>query len=119
MWRTSCPIIASGWPSSGGIPYLPRRPRREAPADARRALRRLADGDLGRVHAPELAGLGQRASRNLERLTGAVASGALVVAGAMLVMVDGWHRVAGDLLLAVGVLGTVATALGALRRPRA
>lgn len=92
---------------------------REAPADARRALRRLADGDLGRVHAPELAGLGQRASRNLERLTGAVASGALVVAGAMLVMVDGWHRVAGDVLLAVGVLGTVATALGALRRPRA
>ena len=37
----------------------------------------------------------------------------------MLVMVDGWHRVAGDVLLAVGVLGTVATALGALRRPRA
>ncbi len=92
---------------------------REAPADARRALRRLADGELGRMHAPELAGLGQRASRNLERLTGAVASGALVVAGAMLVMVDGWHRVAGDVLLAVGVLGTVATALGALRRPRA
>lgn len=91
---------------------------REAPADVRRALRRLADGDLGRVHAPELTALGQRASRNLERLTGAVASAAFVVAGAMLVMVDGWHRIAGDVLLAVGVLGTVATALGALRRRR-
>jgi ubiquinone biosynthesis protein len=94
------------------------RMAREAPADMRRALRRVADGDLGRVHAPELTALGQRMSRNLERLTGAVASAALVVAGAMLVMVDGWHRIAGDVLLAVGVLGTVATALGALRRPR-
>src|SRR5690606_38802529 len=92
---------------------------REAPADARRALRRIADGDLGRVQAPELAAFGQRTSRNLERLTGAVASAALIVAGAMLVMVEGWHRIAGDVLLAVGVLGTVATALGALRRPRA
>ena len=41
-----------------------------------------------------------------------------VVAGAMLVMVDGWHRIAGDVLLAVGVVGTLATALGALRRRR-
>lgn len=94
------------------------RVAREAPADVRRTLRRLADGDLGRVHAPELTALGQRASRNLERLTGAVASAALVVAGAMLVMVDGWHRIAGDVLLAVGVVGTLATALGALRRRR-
>lgn len=94
------------------------RVMREAPADARRALRRVADGDLGRVHAPELTALGQRASRNLERLTGAVASAALIVSGAMLVMVEGWHRVAGDVLLVVGVLGTVATAIGALRRPR-
>jgi ubiquinone biosynthesis protein len=90
---------------------------REAPADVRRALRRIADGDLGRVHAPELTALGQRTSRAVERLTGAVASAALVVAGAMLVMVNGWHRVAGDVLLVIGLLGTIATALGALRRP--
>ena len=94
------------------------RMAREAPADIRRALRRLADGDLGRVHAPELTKLGQRVSRNLERLTGAVASAALVVAGAMLVMVDGWHRLPGDVLLVVGVLGTLATAIGAWRKPR-
>lgn len=91
---------------------------REAPTDVRRALRRVADGELGRVHAPELAAIGHRASRDLERLTGAVASAALIVAGAMLVMVDGWHRSAGDVLLAVGVLGTLATAIGAWRRPR-
>lgn len=94
------------------------RMAREAPADIRRALRRVADGDLGRVHTPELTTLGQRVSRNLERLTGAVASAALIVAGAMLVMVDGWHRLAGDVLLAIGVLGTTATALGAWRKPR-
>ena len=90
----------------------------EAPADARRALRRVADGELGNVRAPDLAAFGQRASRDLERLTGAVACAALVVAGAMLVMVDGWHRVAGDVLLAVGLLGTAAVAFGALRKPR-
>ena len=94
------------------------RMAREAPADIRRALRRVADGDLGRVHTPELTTLGQRVSRNLERLTGAVASAALLVAGAMLVMVDGWHRLAGDVLLVVGVLGTLATAIGAWRKPR-
>ena len=90
----------------------------EAPADARRALRRLADGELGSVRAPELATIGRRASRDLERFTGAVASAALVVAGAMLVMVDGWHRVAGDILLVVGLFGTAAVAIGALRKPR-
>ena len=90
----------------------------EAPADARRALRRVADGELGNVRAPDLAAFGRRASRDLERLTGGVASAALVIAGAMLVMVDGWHRVAGDALLAVGLLGTAVVALGALRKPR-
>lgn len=91
----------------------------EAPADARRALRRVADGELGNVRAPDLAAFGRRASRDLERLTGGVASAALVIAGAMLTMIDGWHRVAGDVLLAVGVLGTGAVALGAWRRARA
>ena len=94
------------------------RRAREAPADLRRMLRRAAEGDLGRVHTPEVTTLGHRVSRNLERLTGAVASAALIVAGAMLVMVDGWHRLAGDVLLAVGVLGTLATAIGAWRKVR-
>lgn len=90
----------------------------QAPADARRALHRLAEGELGQIRAPELTAFGERASRDLERLTGGVASAALVIAGAMLVMVDGWHRLAGDILLGIGVLGTAAVALGALRKPR-
>ena len=92
---------------------------RDAPSDVRRALRRVADGELGRVQAPGLTALGHRASRDLERLTGAVASAALLIAGAMLVMVNGWHRIAGDVLLILGVVGTLLTAFGAWKRPRA
>lgn len=55
---------------------------------------------------------GHRTSWNLEWLIGAVASAALVV-GAMLVMVDGWHRVAGDVLLAIGAPATFATVIAA------
>ena len=87
---------------------------REAPADLRRALRRIGDGELGRVHAPGLEAMARRSTRGVERLTGAVVSGALIVAGALLVPVGGWHRVVGDILLVAGVLGAAATALGAL-----
>ena len=92
---------------------------REAPADARRALRRLADGDLGRVHSPALELLARRASRSVERLTGGVIAGALVVAGALLVNASGWHHVVGDALLVAGLGGAGVTALGALISPRA
>ena len=40
----------------------------------------------------------------------------MLIAGALLVSVGGWHRVVGDLLRVVGPLGTVATVLGALLR---
>lgn len=90
----------------------------EAPADLRRTLRRTADGELGRVHAPGLERVGWRASRDVQRLTGAVTSAALVVGGALLTTVSGWHRTVGDVLLAVGVLGTLAVALSALRKRR-
>ncbi|MGE0158708.1 MAG: ABC1 kinase family protein [Gemmatimonadales bacterium] len=79
-----------------------------------RALRRAADGDLGSVHVPALEAAGRRASRDLERLTGALASAALVVGGALLVGVGGLHRIVGDVLLAVGFMGTLASAFGAL-----
>lgn len=91
---------------------------RDAPADLRRTLRRTADGELGRVQMPEIEIIGRRTSRDLERLTGAVASAALIIAGALLVTVGGWHRVAGDVLLTLGIAGTLATGLGSLRRPR-
>lgn len=89
---------------------------REAPADLRRTLRRAADGELGRVQTPGLEAVGRRASRDLQRLTGAVASAALVVGGALLATVRGWHRPVGDALLIVGVLGTLAVSVGALWR---
>lgn len=89
---------------------------REAPADLRRTLRRAADGELGRVQTPGLEAVGRRASRDLQRLTGAVASAALVVGGALLATVPGWHRPVGDALLIVGVLGTLAVSVGALWR---
>ena len=91
---------------------------REAPTDLRRALGHMADGELGRVHVPGLEGVGRQASRDLERLTGAVASAALVVAGALLASAPGWHQVAGDVLLAAGIAGTLAVALGAWRARR-
>lgn len=85
----------------------------EAPAELRSALRRLATGDLGVIHAPALESAGRRASGDLERLTGATASGALLIAGALLATIGGWHRVAGDMLLLIGVLSVVKIALGA------
>jgi ubiquinone biosynthesis protein len=87
---------------------------REAPGDARRALKRLAEGDLGRVSAPNVETLAHRVSRDVERLTGAIASAALVIGGALLIAVEGWHRWFGDALIIVGVLGTFAVAFGAL-----
>lgn len=65
----------------------------------------------------QLAALG--AGRDIERLTGGVTSAALLIAGALLGTTSGWHRVIGDLLLAVGIVGTVAVALGALLKRRA
>jgi ubiquinone biosynthesis protein len=91
---------------------------RAGPADLRRLLRRVGDGELGRVSAPALEQVAQRASRDLERLTGALGSAAMLVAGALLVSVGGGHRVLGDVLLVAGTLGTVATGIGAFAQRR-
>lgn len=87
---------------------------RGAPADLRRTLQRVSEGDFGRVHAPGLEDVGRRASRDIERLTGAVAAATFVIAGALLVPAGGWHRAVGDALLAIGILGTATVAVGAL-----
>ena len=87
----------------------------QGPADLRRTLRRIADGELGRVHAPEVEETGRRVTRGIERLTGATASAALLVAGSLLVVAGEWHRAFGDALLLAGVAGSVAVAIGALR----
>jgi ubiquinone biosynthesis protein len=92
----------------------------EAPGDTRRALRRLADGDLGRIQAPAVEALGGRVSRNLERLTGAIVAAALVVGGALLVdaPLAGWHHYLGEAMVYVGIFGALLVSFGAWRRDR-
>ena len=87
-----------------------------APKDVRLTLKRVAQGELGRVRVPDLQLAALAAGRDIERLTGGVTSAALLIAGALLGTTSGWHRVIGDMLLVVGVVGTVAVALGALKR---
>jgi ubiquinone biosynthesis protein len=92
----------------------------DAPGDTRRALRRIADGDLGRIRTPAMEALGGRVSRNLERLTGAIVSAALVLGGALLVItpLEGWHHYLGEALVYTGIVGTIMVSVGALRRDR-
>lgn len=87
----------------------------DAPGDTRRILRRIAEGDLGRL--PGLEALGGRFSRNLERLTSAIAFAALVIGGSMLLLspMAGWHHVLGETMVVCGVSGMVLTAILALR----
>jgi ubiquinone biosynthesis protein len=92
----------------------------DAPGDTRRVLRRIAEGDLGRLQAPSIEALGGRVSRNLERLTGAIISGALVIGGATMINTPegGWHHLLGELLVSAGVFGAVIITIGAVRRDR-
>jgi ubiquinone biosynthesis protein len=90
----------------------------DAPGDTRRVLRRFAEGNLGRFQAPAVEALGGRVSRNLERLTGAIAAAALVIGGAMLVnaQLPGWHHTLGETMVYAGIFGTFIVWIGALRR---
>jgi len=92
----------------------------DAPEDTRRLLRRIAEGNLGRIQAPSVEALGGRISRNLERLTGAIASAGLVIGGSMLVNapLPGWHHYLGETMVIAGVFGTLIVLFGVLRRDR-
>lgn len=91
----------------------------DAPGDTRRLLRRIAEGNLGRLQAPAVEALGGRVSRNLERLTGAIAAGALMIGGSMLVLAPlGWHHVLGEIMVVSGIIGTLLIVIGALRPDR-
>ncbi|GFO61472.1 ABC transporter [Geomonas silvestris] len=92
----------------------------DAPNDTRRALRRLGEGNLGRVQAPALEALGGRVSRNLERLTGSIAAAALIIGGALLVIAPlaGWHHYLGEGMVLSGIVGTLLIMVVALRRDR-
>ena len=91
----------------------------DAPGDTRRVLRRIAQGDLGRL--PSLEALGARFSRNLERLAHAVTFASLVIGGAMLMLlpVGGRHHILGELLIGSGIAGMIIAAIGAIRRDHA
>jgi ubiquinone biosynthesis protein len=92
----------------------------DAPGDTRRVLRRFAEGDLGRLQAPAIEALGGRISRNLERLTGAIASAGLVVGGSMLVLapLGGINHIIGETMVVAGIISTLFICIGALRRDR-
>jgi ubiquinone biosynthesis protein len=87
----------------------------DAPGDTRRVLRRIAEGNLGRL--PGLEALGARFSRNLERLTSAIAFAALVIGGSMLLItpMGGWHHRLGEAMIISGIAGMLITAIRALR----
>jgi ubiquinone biosynthesis protein len=92
----------------------------DTPGDTRRVLRRFAEGDLGRLQAPAIEALGGRVSRNLERLTGAIASAAFVIGGAMLVTapLPGWYHILGEAMVYAGVFGTIIVWIGVVRQDR-
>ena len=93
----------------------------EAPGDTRRVLRRIAEGDLGRLQAPTIEALGGRISRNLERLTGAIVFAALVVGGSMLLMppiMAGWTYTLGKAMTLSGIVGMLIMFIGSLLRDR-
>jgi ubiquinone biosynthesis protein len=90
----------------------------DAPGDSRRVLRRIAEGNLGRLQAPAVEALGGRISRILERLTIAMAAAALVIGGAMLSTappMDSLHHLLGELMVIAGIIGTFIVMVGAIR----
>jgi len=92
----------------------------DAPGDTRRVLRRLAEGNLGRVQTPVLEGLASSVSRNLERLASAITSAALVVGGSMLLFAQlgGWHHILGETMVIIGFLSMLIIRIGEWLRER-
>ena len=92
----------------------------DGPGDTRRVLRRIAEGDLGRVQAPAVEVLGARISNDLGRLSGAIAFGALVIGGSLLILAGpGWHHVLGEVMVVVGFAGMILIPVGGWLRARA
>ena len=92
----------------------------DAPGDIRRILRRISEGDLGRVQAPALEALTNRVTRNLKQLAFAIAFAALVVSGSMLLFspMGGWHHLLGVTMIISGILGILTIRIGAWIRGR-
>jgi ubiquinone biosynthesis protein len=92
----------------------------DAPGDTRRVLRRIAEGNLGRLQAPGIEALGGRFSRSLDRLTGAIAAAALVIGGSMLLIarLGGLLHILGVTMVIGGIFGTFIISIGVLRHDR-
>lgn len=92
----------------------------DGPGDVRRALRRIAQGDLGRVQAPALETLGARLSHDLARLSSAIAFGALLIGGALLLVarLGDWQQALGEVMALTGFAGMILTPVGAWLRAR-
>ncbi|MEO6755210.1 MAG: AarF/UbiB family protein [Chthoniobacteraceae bacterium] len=92
----------------------------DAPIDTHRILRRIAEGDLGRLRVPEMEHKIRNISRDLERLTGGVVVAALIIGGSMLEMVSrgGWLGFIGRAMLSIGLIGALIIAIGAWLRFR-
>ncbi len=93
----------------------------DAPGDTRRVLRRLAEGNLGRLQAPSLEALGGRINRNIKRLTDAIAAAAVLIGGVMLVNAPrdaGWHHFFGEALAAAGIFSMLLVGIAAFRPDR-
>jgi ubiquinone biosynthesis protein len=90
----------------------------DAPSDTRRILRRVADGNLGKLQIPAVEALGGNINRNLKRLTDAIAAAALLIGGSMLAIAPpdtSWHHYFGEALIAAGVVSTLFVGIAALR----
>lgn len=90
---------------------------RDGPSDTRRILRRMSEGDLGRL--PRLEAMAERLSRNVERLAGSIIYAALVVSDALLSLAPnggGGRHLASFVMTSIGGIGMLVTILGATRR---
>ncbi|WP_183353019.1 ABC1 kinase family protein [Geomonas silvestris] len=94
----------------------------DAPGDTRRILRRLAEGNLGRVHAPVMENLGGRATRYLGRLPVVLNTSAILVTGGLMITaprdVGMWHHYTGEVMVTAGIISTIIISLKALSRNR-
>lgn len=90
----------------------------DAPGDTRRILRRIAEGNLGRVQSPALEAMGDRVSRSLDRLASTIAFAALVIGGSMLLFttMGGWHHFLGTIMISSGIVGMIFIRFEASRR---
>jgi ubiquinone biosynthesis protein len=90
----------------------------DAPSDTRRILRRVAGGNIGRMQVPAVEALGGSISRNLKRLTDAIAAAALLIGGSMLVNSQhdtSWLHYLGEAMIGAGIVATLLVGIAALR----